>query len=118
MEDLTEKIEVAILTALLDELGKSGWVAVRVWDGEEYVSGAAEVMTDAEVRAAVFAVSGGPTVHFARADTPQEWGARGVMVIIGNGRDFISDYHASNQYGFSDAIDRADKRAENLQVNC
>jgi hypothetical protein len=42
----------------------------------------------------VWSVDADCTIHFAPADDKAAWGRHGVLVILGNGVDVISDYHA------------------------
>lgn len=101
----TTKIEKAIVTALVEELGKSGFKPFQVWDGGEYVA-----CTDvASVLNAVFAVDTA-TVHFKPGDY-------GVFLVCGNGEDVISDYHCGNKT-FTAAVERASERASHITVTC
>lgn len=111
-----DPLEHAIARGLLRAMAAADFVAVAVWDSEEYVyagkqsgsrkspMGEPAAMTEAEVLDAVFAVDSNCTIHFAPASDRKEWGALGVMVIQGNGPDFISDYHCRNK-AFTAAID-------------
>jgi hypothetical protein len=101
-------------------MAAAGFVPVCVWDTEEYIwspltAPAAKrnalharppvPLTQQEVLYAVFGIDGGPTVHFAPTTRLQDWGAHGVMLVPGNGRDLIAD-HVDHVGPFSDAVNR------------
>lgn len=107
----TEKLERAIVTALVDELARAGFVPVKVWDGEEYQNA-----TDcAGVLSAVFSVDTS-TVHFAPKDYPDAWGGTGVFLVCGNGERMISDFHTGSE-DFASAVDRTISRIEDARVS-
>jgi hypothetical protein len=109
--DICQKTEEAILKALVEELSIAGFTYVNVWDGEEYrpvSEGYAQLLEE------VFAVSDS-TVHFAPEDNPEKWGNLGVLLVCGNGEDFISDWHCGNK-DFDAALDRVMKRIDNLSL--
>jgi hypothetical protein len=103
-------IEKAILQALVLNLSAIGYKPVAFWDGEEYQLAGnktcsyrasadpkhakPDVMTEEEVLAAVDSVDEG-TLHFAPPNGI--WGARGILLVGGNGVDLISDYHVADQ---------------------
>ncbi len=105
--------ERRILDALLNNLRAAGFLPAAVWTGEDYVrihQGAVvdglRVMEDDVMEAAltneqvhqIFADYDmyAPTVHFTRQHKVT-WGDRGVMVVPGNGIDFISDWHCGDK---------------------
>ena len=97
---LRTKIERAKVSAVVAECEAAGYVPVRVWDGGEYVktTGVTGALD------AVFAVDES-TIHFAPRDKPNGWGGCGVLVILGNGEDCISDWHCGDEV-FSAAVER------------
>lgn len=103
-------LEHAIVRALVAELHKAGFVPVRVWNEGEYV----KVKDMRSILDAVFSVSA-PTLHFAPAADPKGWGRLGVLLVIGNERDIISDYHAGNAE-FCAAIERVSDAAESGHI--
>ncbi len=117
------KFRIALEKAITRELVAScviaGFVPVSVWDGGSYEPQGEEdgrkvtprVLTADEVVDAVFAVDDA-TIHFAPVNDLSKWGALGVAVIGGNGRDFISDRHVASKYpAFGVAVDRVDGEA-------
>lgn len=114
--NLNQKLERAIVVALIDELSKAGYVPVAVWDGGEYVptKDPQEAMTTDAAIKAVFAVDES-TLHFAPKDAIEDWGATGVFLVGGNGEDIISDWHADGG-AFDRAVASTIKRTENLTV--
>ena len=107
----TIKQEQRILAALIDNLGAAGFMPAAVWLGDAYVmvaKGGADLeetrgsdmvrrpMTKAEVMQVFEDYSlANPTVHFTHQHATT-WGNLGVMVVPGNGCDFISDWHCQN----------------------
>ena len=103
----TIRIERAILTALIDNLGAAGFKAAAVWTGEDYQladgkssvdGGRSGILRKAMTLTEVLKVfddidMSTPTVHFTQRHS-MAWGNRGVMVVPGNGEDFISDWHS------------------------
>lgn len=108
--NLNTKIERAIVTALVAELGAADYVPVKVYDGGEYV----EATSVAQVLDAVFSVDES-TVHFAERGDADNWGKRGVFLVCGNGEDLISDWHTRDAL-FDAAVKRAVERIANLKV--
>lgn len=109
----TIKQEQRILRALVDNLAAAGFQPAAVWIGGEYVmplepSGnpqetdqtvldqIARPMSAAEILKIFedYDLST-PTVHFTHQHLTT-WGNRGVMVVPGNGCDFISDWHCGD----------------------
>ena len=95
-------LEHAIVRKLLDVMRNAGFVAVAVWDDEEYVyangvtglsKDPTSVMSTREVLDAVFSV-GVSTLHFAPAGKLNAWGSHGVLLVTGNNEDIISDHHS------------------------
>ena len=116
-------IEKAIVTRLVEDQAKAGFVPVAVWDGEEYAPWginhresrdflAPHALTVAEAIDAAFAVDES-TVHFAPASDLSDWGSRGVFLVGGNGEDIISDYHARND-AFVEAVEATCDSIEEL----
>jgi hypothetical protein len=111
-------IEHAITRALVHELDKAGFVAVAVWDSEEYqLADNATIKADAvpsmpapkpmsltEVLDSVFSVEE-CTLHFAKRDRLDAWGSLGVLLIGGNKEDLISDWHCGDE-AFNAAVER------------
>lgn len=105
-----QRIERAILVALIDNLGAAGFKVASVWTEESYVAQAAdgttlEISADYPITpmtlANVLKVFDEydmctPTVHFTHQHQ-LTWGNRGVMVVPGNGEDFISDWHCNDK---------------------
>ncbi len=112
------KVEKRILIALLANLRMVGFVPAAVWTGECYVmrngfhklteyardeaegeDGLKQLQSPLSVKdvMSVFAdySMGAPTVHFT--DQHKLTWSLGIMVVPGNGRDFISDYHTSDK---------------------
>ena len=79
-------IEVKIVTKLFEMLEEEGWVPKKVDDGDDYVStttwGAALETIDSVEWSALFVVGGAQL----------SW----VVLIVGNGRDVVSDYSCSD----------------------
>lgn len=110
--DISRLIENAILIALIEEMDKADYIPVRVWDEGEYVP----VSSFDEVCLAVFSVSTS-TIHFAKKAFPTIWGCRGVLVIPGNGTDFISDWHCGDE-NFDEICERVLERSNNIKITC
>ncbi len=104
---LNEKVERAIVLALIDEATKAGFPPDSVWDGGEYVDVAGK--GPEAVIEAVFAVDEA-TVHFGPGLEN-----RGVFLVCGNGTDIISDWHCG-VVDFDKAVKAACERAENITV--
>lgn len=108
--NMNQRIERAIVTALVEECAKAGFVPRAVWDGEEYV-----LTLDLDrVLSAVFSVDES-TIHFAPKDAPDDWGTLGVLCIGGNGEDVISDWHCGNA-AFNAAVEATCRRIEDRPV--
>lgn len=91
------RLEHAIVRLLVRELSKDGFKLHSVYDGGDY-------LTTRTLRAAmdaVFAVSES-TLRFARAG---EYRLYGVLLIVGNGEDVLSDW-SCDLGPFSAAMDR------------
>lgn len=113
----TSKHEQRILRALVDKLGAAGFkpAAVYIEDGiylmpadaagpvVEFERGKeptniARAMTADEVCDQVYKVYDTltPTIHFTQKDLTT-WGNRGVMIVVGNAEDLISDWHSADK---------------------
>lgn len=119
--------ERVIITALLRDMREDGYQPAAVWDGGAYVMAhgtfdersqrlhssqcpdtaapdhIVRPMTDEEVFAAVDSVDES-TLHFTNKNATT-WGSRGVLLILGNGEDVISDYHDARGESFGAVID-------------
>lgn len=103
--DVNTRIERAILVALIENLSAAGFKPAAVWTGEDYqradgVEGDCGSIDKPMTTAEVLKVFDDfdmltPTVHFTHQHR-LTWGNRGVMVVNGNGLDFISDWHAGD----------------------
>jgi hypothetical protein len=122
-----QKIERAIVTALIAEANAAGFVPVSVYDGGEYVPDVAAhgdpadankpepvALTTDAVLDAVFAVDVS-TIHFAPTTNLLDWGNRGVFIVLGNGEDCISDWHNSND-AFNAAVEKTCDRIPGLTI--
>lgn len=107
------RLERAILEAMINNLGAAGFKVAAVFiDGEgcyimrdgdttaervQVSSNTSQYLTADQVAATIFDVWDclTPTIHFT-AQHSTEWGDHGVMVVLGNGSDFISDWHCGN----------------------
>lgn len=119
----TTRIERAILKTLVQNLGAAGFkpAAVYIEDGlyimpdaktgklKEYDRGTEPerityAMTERQIEETLFEVYDtlSPTIHFTDKDRTT-WGL-GVMVVVGNGEDFISDWHCGERAKAFDAI--------------
>jgi len=111
-------VEKVIVCKLIEELDSAGFVPVKFWDGEEYQTiewKADSTVTNKVQREkacidAITSVDEG-TLHFAPKSDLKGWGRLGVLLILGNGEDVISDYHCGNAE-FSAAVDRVYKFIE------
>jgi hypothetical protein len=92
---LHNKIERAIITALIPFMQGAGFNLVCVFDGEETV----KVKTAEEAIEAAFAVD--ESRMFFQAEN---FKAHGVLLILGNGEDVISDWNYSE--GDPDGFDK------------
>ena len=79
-------IEARVVTKLFEMLEEAGWVPKKVDDGGDYVHtttwGEALEVIDSVEWSALFVTDGVQT--------------RGVVLILGNGRDVVSDYSCSD----------------------
>ena len=115
------KHEKRILKALLSALRKAGYQPAAVWTNEDYqVAGGASFDKGAEPDTIAKPMTNGevlkvfedydmycPTVHFTHKNS-LKWGY-GIMVVEGNGCDFISDWHCGDSEdikGFDAVVDR------------
>lgn len=122
----TMKQEQRILEALISELGAAGYQPAAVWIEDGYVLAQGEgppVECEGEVPNSVHRALTAtevckvfedydlyaPTVHFTEKGSLR-WGRRGVMVVPGNGQDFVSDWHCSDQ-DFNAVVDRVSMAA-------
>lgn len=104
-------IERMILLALIRDMRAQGYEVASVWDGDNYQmpgpdatiqefpadskfieGGIVRPMTDEEACEAMDSVCES-TLHFTYRNK-KTWGTRGVLVILGNGEDVLSDFHA------------------------
>lgn len=115
-------IERYVISALMRDMRYQGYNVAAVWDGEMYqLAGTRYQMvargqssksllmerieaslTDTQVFR-VLDLGGTPTLHFTHRNT-DTWGNMGVLLILGNGEDVISDYHCGDEM-FSSIID-------------
>lgn len=120
---MRSRIENAILVALIDNLSVAGFKAAAVWTGETYQLADGEERgprhTSMEIRKPMTTVEVlkvfddfdmvTSTVHFTHQNL-LSWGNRGVMVVSGNGEDFISDWHAGDK-AFDAIVDTVSEAA-------
>lgn len=104
------RVERAILIALINNLNAAGFKPAAVWteetyqlaDGEEWTHNRADreirkpMTTDEVLKVFEDFDMLTPTVHFTEQHT-LAWGNRGVMVVNGNGEDFIADWHCGDK---------------------
>lgn len=84
-----------------------------VWDSEEYVPATSCRKVIETLRSVDFNC----TVHFAPVSDPKDWGRTGVMFVLGNGIDVISDYHlATTMPEFGAAMDRVTDYVNQLEA--
>jgi hypothetical protein len=81
----TERRVVATLCALMLE---RGWVPVAVWDGERL-----EKTTDAKSAMEFIFNLDEASLRFAKPSNPKNW--HGVLLVLGNGEDIVSDWNYS-----------------------
>ena len=95
-----QNIERIIIRRLITEAAVRGFVPVKFWDGEEYQEVEQEVVCGEATRfsaiKAIDTVDEG-TLHFAPEKDRTAWGQRGVLLILGNGEDVISDWHSGDE---------------------
>jgi heme-degrading monooxygenase HmoA len=82
--------ERLIVSKLIDVAAEHGWKPHSVWDSEEEV----RARTKAEALDAIFAVDES-TLRFVHPDNGTR--QRGVLIVLGNGIDVISDYSCPEQ---------------------
>jgi hypothetical protein len=119
-------IERVIITALLRNMRAEGYQPAAVWDGGAYqmaddktyepdklpmlsrkrnTAAPEEItrsMTDEEALRSIDSVCE-CTLHFTHRNA-KTWGNRGVLLILGNGEDVISDFHDAADEPFSEII--------------
>lgn len=83
-------LERHIVTHLVEACRKAGFLPQSVWDGEEYV----KCKSATQVLDAVFAVDVS-TIHFDHGRGNNKL-SHGVLIVLGNGVDCISDWHCSD----------------------
>lgn len=106
-------LEKLIIRRTIRELRAAGFIPVCVWDSEEYVP----ATTLRQVIETLEAVDFNCTVHFAPASDPKDWGRMGVMFVLGNGIDVISDYHLpTTRPEFGAAMDRVTEYVNRLEA--
>jgi hypothetical protein len=93
------EMEKSIVRHLIRELKTAGFLPDQVWDGGEYVN----TKNESQVLAAVFAVDDA-TIHFD-AGKGANGKSHGVLIVLGNGCDCISDYHIGDAE-FEAVLDR------------
>jgi hypothetical protein len=121
----TRRVERAILTALIENLSAAGFKPAAVWteetyqlaDGEEWSARHSNreirkpMTTDEVLKVFDDFDMLTPTVHFTHQHL-LSWGNRGVMVVNGNGEDFISDWHCGDK-AFDAIIETVADAAQN-----
>ena len=93
--------ETQIVRALVRSLRAAGFDPVNFFDGEEYVP----AETEQAAIDAFLSVDDG-TLHFRNTQEPRDKqsSSYGVLLVGGNGKDVIADWHCKNDK-FSAAID-------------
>jgi len=117
-------VEKIIICKLIEEMDTAGFVPVKFWDGEEYQTitwkndSQGDVLVTQRELACITAIStvDEGTLHFASKFALDAWGNRGVLLILGNGEDVISDYHCGNP-DFSGAVERVYQFIEGRKNN-
>ena len=89
--NINVKIERAIVTALVDEAAKVGYIPDSVWDGGEYVP----VADLNSVLEAVFAVDNS-TIHFVPRAGPESASSHGVFVVCGRSMPFLQTFYLNS----------------------
>lgn len=105
-------VEKVIVCKLIEKLDAAGFVPVKWWDGEEYQAidnpmdnAATPARREKQCIDAINTVDTG-TLHFAPKTDLTNWGQMGVLLILGNGEDIISNYHCSTNYpAFTATVD-------------
>ena len=120
-------IERVIITALLRDMRAAGYLPAAIWEGEGYTMACGDVgctesyarskapeeitreLTNTQVLTTLEEYDFDCTVHFTDKGA-RTWGL-GVLLILGNGEDVISDYHVNEDLDrITDAIsNRLDK---------
>lgn len=103
-----QALEKKIVRGTIRRLKEAGFLATQVWDGGEYV----KVRTEEEVLEAVFSVDDS-TVHFDGGKGENKH-SHGVLFILGNGCDVISDYHCGDPE-FDAAMDQVNAWVNGLE---
>lgn len=113
-----QNIEKFIIQRLIADMERAGYHVAAVWDGEQYQMVDAEgrpisldrgpahakrAMSVAQALDSIDSVDDS-TLHFTHKDA-STWGDRGVLLILSNGEDVISDYHAGDAV-FESIIER------------
>lgn len=105
-------IERVILLALMRNMRAQGYEVVSVWEGENYRmpdrQGELQTyphgkepdimfnpMTDEQALTEIDSVDES-TLHFTHRHS-RTWGNRGVLVVLGNGEDCLSDFHGADR---------------------
>jgi hypothetical protein len=83
-----QRVERSIIRRLLLEASRAGFTVAEWYDGEEYID--VSKLKEREIIATIFEVEEG-TLAFTKTGDDRH----GVLLIIGNGPDVISDYHTS-----------------------
>jgi hypothetical protein len=130
-----QTIERVLILALIRDMRTAGYQPAAVWDGEAHVlaksanlaDGLASFdaeprmlssqptkseapanilrpLTDDEALQAIDTVDES-TLHFTDCNATT-WGGRGVLIILGNGEDCLSDYHVAKGEPFGGIIER------------
>ena len=91
------QLERAIVTALVRQMMKIGWNPTCVYDGGEYV----KTETQYKTVETVFTVDES-TISFTKNGR-----TLGVLIVLGNGEDIITDYHCPDDCpDFTDCVER------------
>lgn len=116
-----QNVEKRIITALIEACELAGFVPVKFWDSGEYqdvtwkansVGPTAEQQRIESSITCVDSVDEG-TLHFAPKSDLGAWGQRGVLLILGNGIDIISDWHCGDS-AFDHAVESVAMRSEDF----
>lgn len=132
-----QTIERVIISALIRDMKAAGYEPAAVWDGELYTMAVGEVgehrnfagpasmyleppdepeapaeiirpLSDAIAMSAIDSVDD-CTLHFTHRNA-KTWGNRGVLLILGNGEDVVSDYHVADGELFGEVVERIYQR--------
>lgn len=106
-------IERYVITALMRDMRAAGYQVAAVHDGEGYWMSTgwhkrapatiAEPVTDARALEAINSVDD-CTLHFTDQNSTQ-WGDHGVLIILGNGQDCLSNAHVYDNEPFNIIIE-------------